>query len=86
MARNVVEDDPWDDEPDEPWDDIGDDEEGETVPCRYCGAEIYEDSVRCPRCGAYISEEDSPASPKPWWIIIGVLFCLAAVIVWMVVR
>ena len=61
-----------------------DDEEGDepTVPCPYCRREIFEDSVRCPHCGAYISEEDAPVGPRPWWIVVGVLLCLAAVWVW----
>ena len=29
-----------------------------TVPCKYCGRDIYEESERCPYCEKYISEED----------------------------
>jgi hypothetical protein len=42
---------------------------------------LYEDSVRCPHCGMYLSEEDTP-SRKPWWIILGVLICLAVTLYW----
>jgi hypothetical protein len=38
------------------------DEDEELVPCPYCRAEIHEESVRCPRCGKYISLEDSPGA------------------------
>ncbi len=65
----------WDDQDHEP-----------TVPCPYCGREIYEDSVRCPNCGAYISDEDAPPGRKPWWIIIGVLLCLAAMLLWVALQ
>lgn len=63
--------DDWDDQDDEP-----------TVPCPYCRREIFEDSVRCPHCGEYISEEDAPPGRKPWWIIIGALLGLVAILVW----
>jgi hypothetical protein len=55
----------------------------DTVPCPYCGEEIYEDAVRCPGCGNYLSEEDRPAGRKPWWLIVGVLACLAAMLWWL---
>lgn len=62
--------------------DWNDDDDAETIPCRYCGRQIHEDSQRCPYCENYISEEDAPASRKPWWIIVGVLICLYAVYRW----
>jgi len=79
-------DDRWDEDDldSDDWDDRDDDEP--TVPCPYCRREIFEDSVRCPHCGEYISEEDAPPGRKPWWIIIGVLLCLAAVWVWLASR
>lgn len=61
----------WDDPDDEP-----------TVPCPYCKRQIHEDAQRCPYCENYISEEDSPPSRKPWWIILGVLLALYAVYQW----
>ncbi|MBU4273539.1 MAG: zinc ribbon domain-containing protein [Planctomycetes bacterium] len=67
--------DDWDDQDDEPM-----------VPCPYCRREIFEDSVRCPHCGEYISEEDAPPGRKPWWIIIGALLGLVAILVWMTMR
>jgi len=53
-----------------------------TVPCPYCKREIYEGAERCPYCEQYISEEDSPPSRKPWWLLVGVLLCLYAVYRW----
>ena len=66
------------------WDaDDGDDgDEGATVPCPYCRREIFEDSVRCPHCGEYISDEDAPPGKKPRWIVAGALLCLAAIWLW----
>jgi len=37
------------------------------VPCPYCKREIDEEAVQCPFCGSYISAEDAPPQPKPWW-------------------
>jgi hypothetical protein len=65
-------------------DDWRDDEDDTTVPCPYCGKDMYEDAPRCPHCGQYITAEDAPPRRMPWWIILGFLLCLCAVIVWIV--
>jgi hypothetical protein len=63
--------------------DTSSDDDDTTIPCPHCGAEIYDDAERCPECGEYLSHENAPTtSNKPWWIVIGVLFCLAIVILW----
>lgn len=59
------------------------DEDEPTVPCPYCGREIHEDAQRCPYCEQYISAEDAPAGPKPWWIVLGVILCLLMVLGWL---
>jgi hypothetical protein len=66
------------------WSDgTGDDSGGDaTVPCPYCGQEMYEDSPRCPHCGQYISAEDAPQRHMPWWIILGVVLCLCVILLW----
>lgn len=56
----------------------GDDE---TVTCHYCRASIYEDAEQCPRCGNYISAEDS-VRQLPRWVVVGALLCLAAALSW----
>ena len=53
----------------------------ETMPCPYCGKDIYDDAERCPNCENYISREDAPSRPSPW-IIVGVVLRLAAVAYW----
>jgi predicted nucleic acid-binding Zn ribbon protein len=74
----------WDDaEDDDDTDDASWEEEDEpTIACPYCRAEIHEDAQRCPECGHYISEEDQPAQRRPWWIVVGVVVCLALVYLW----
>jgi hypothetical protein len=72
--RELSEDD-WDDED-------GDD----TIPCPHCRRPIHEDSQRCPHCEEYISEEDAPTEPKPLWLVIGVVACLAAAALWILGR
>ena len=61
-------------------DDAGDADDA-LMPCPYCRELIYEDSPRCPACGRYLSAEDA-ASDKPWWIVVGVLVCLAMAVYW----
>ena len=41
--------------------------------------EIHEDAERCPYCEQYISAEDAPRPPVPWWKLLGVLVCLVVV-------
>ncbi|MEX2113795.1 MAG: hypothetical protein WD845_11455 [Pirellulales bacterium] len=76
----------WDDDEDD-WDDGvaegSDDLDDEpTVPCPYCRRPIHEDAQRCPYCEQYISEEDRPTEPKPWWLVAGVVVCLLLVVWW----
>jgi hypothetical protein len=90
MSRKFVDEDDWegdeeawesDDEESEDW--AADVDESEpTIPCPYCHRQIHEDSQRCPYCENYLSQEDAPPAPKPWWIILGVLACLFAVYLW----
>ena len=70
--------DEWNDEDD------GQGDGDTTTPCPYCRRPIYEDSLRCPHCGNYISEEDAPAARKPWWIILGAVLVLYVVYRWIV--
>ena len=82
MARQLEDADDWDDGCES--DSRNNDEDEPTVPCPYCGKDIYEDAPRCPHCGQYISEEDVAPSRAPWWIILGVLLCLCATVVWII--
>lgn len=58
-----------------------DDDATDTVPCPYCGASLYEDAVRCSRCGNYFSAEDAPRH-RPWWFIVGLALSLAVALTW----
>jgi DNA-directed RNA polymerase subunit RPC12/RpoP len=71
-----VADKDWEDE------DYSDDDEDVTVPCPYCHKAIFEDVVQCPYCGNYISDEDSPRTRKPWWILIGAALAIYVAIRW----
>ena len=77
-------DDDFDDDQEEPdaseTDGTDDDD---TVPCPYCRRRIYEQAERCPHCGKYISEEDDDTPARmPLWMLIGVIACLIAVLLW----
>jgi hypothetical protein len=53
----------------------------DTMPCPYCGADIYDDSERCASCGSYLSDEDSP-SARSWSFRLLALICLAVAVGW----
>jgi len=71
-----------DDDLDEDDDFDAEEDSEETIACPYCRREIHEDSERCPYCEQYLSQEDAPASRKPWWIVAGVILCLYLVLRW----
>ena len=90
MARRVSvqepdDDDDFDDYGDdyEPDDDGEGDSEEPTQECPYCREEIHADSVRCPQCGKYLSEEDRPPASKSWLIIVGTILCLLVTAMWL---
>lgn len=72
MPRRTDVDDEWDE----------DDDETDTVPCPYCHRPVSEDTPRCPYCEQYISGEDAPPAPKPWWILVGAVLGLIAAYWW----
>ena len=51
-----------------------------SMPCPHCLAVIFDASERCPACGGYLSEE--VGLRKPWWVVVGVLVCLALTLYW----
>jgi hypothetical protein len=65
--------------PDESDADDDEDDDSDTVPCPYCRRSMSELADVCPHCGSYISQEDAPRR-HPWWIVAGVVTCLAIVI------
>jgi hypothetical protein len=67
------------DDPDEP--ESWADDDDLTEPCPHCSHPVYDDAERCPSCGSYLSREDTPHR-KPWWVVAGVLACLAMVVFW----
>jgi predicted nucleic acid-binding Zn ribbon protein len=80
---------PWHDYDDDEFDDVevpeeemhADDSDKETKPCPYCREPIYDDTVRCPHCGNYLSREDAPLR-RPTWMIVGALICLVVAVMW----
>ena len=77
-------DDELDDDYDADEGGVDEDDEDVTIPCPYCRRQIHEDAERCPYCEQYISAEDAPAQPKPWWIVAGVVVCLVILLWWVV--
>jgi len=78
-------DDTWFNDDDRADDEYPDDEDDstDTMACPRCGAEVYEDAVRCPVCGDYIGHSGGTAwTGRPfWWILLGVLGILALIAV-----
>ena len=56
-----------------------DEEDSFTRPCPKCGADVYEDSVRCPECGHYMETESTMVlSGRPWWFVVLAIAGIAA--------
>ena len=55
-----------------------DGEEENTIPCPYCGIDIYDDAEVCPHCRSYIVDEDRPSLPM--WVIGTALLLLALIL------
>jgi predicted RNA-binding Zn-ribbon protein involved in translation (DUF1610 family) len=69
----------WDDDFDPGSDD---DAPAVTVACPDCGAEVYEESERCPSCGEWILRTHSPWSGhSTWWVVLGVAGVVATIAV-----
>jgi hypothetical protein len=85
MARQTWDDeDAWDgDAPEDFADEESNGDDEPTIPCPYCGQDIHEDSPRCPHCENYLSQEDSPPAPKPWWFLIGAGLGLLVFLRWL---
>ena len=61
------------------------DTEVETIACAACGREIYEESVRCPYCGHYVTQNDAAGlTGRPWWFVIMAIAALIATAMWLV--
>jgi hypothetical protein len=72
-------DDDYDEYSDE---DQSDDDATDTVACPHCGAEIYEDAVRCPICENYVTHGSHVLSGRPlWWILLGLAGVVAVLLV-----
>jgi hypothetical protein len=81
MARwspdDELEENDWD-EGEDAWED--DESESAVSECPKCGADIYEDAIRCPLCGEYVTHSKSPWSQRPiWWRVLGVAGVIAVI-------
>ena len=77
------EDDYDDFDDDSDWSDHGygaEDDSAELVSCPSCGAEIYEESLRCPVCEEYITFSTSPMAGRSLWFALLGLAGIIAVI------
>jgi predicted RNA-binding Zn-ribbon protein involved in translation (DUF1610 family) len=73
-------DDPDDWDVEDAEEDLDDDGETAVLPCPACGAEVYEDAERCPRCGEYIVRRLRGWEGRPWWWVPLGLLGIGAVI------
>ena len=54
-----------------------DDDDSPVVPCPECGADVYEDAERCPRCGQYITPRTAGGGKTWLWAILIALLVAA---------
>ena len=55
------------------------DEAGELW-CPKCSAVMYADATRCPSCEEYVTPGAKPTKGLPWWVWVGLIVVLAAMI------
>ncbi|MBA4018405.1 MAG: hypothetical protein C0483_14660 [Pirellula sp.] len=56
--------------------DDSDDADGDDLlPCPHCGAAIYEQSEKCPKCGEYVDPDAQHR--KPLWVVFTLLVLIA---------
>jgi uncharacterized protein YbaR (Trm112 family) len=60
--------------------DQDDNDSTDTVACPFCKSPVYDDAEWCPHCRNYLFYEAT--SQRPWWIVGGVVVCLAVVLYW----
>jgi predicted nucleic acid-binding Zn ribbon protein len=78
-------DDEEDDGPsDEDIKDLG--EEHQTAACPNCGAEIYDDAEKCPKCGQYVTREFRGSRGPATVALVILVVLLVVAIVWLLVR
>jgi uncharacterized OB-fold protein len=58
-------------------------EETKTVRCPSCGAEVYEDAERCPKCGDYVEPGGVHKVGRVWvWIVLVLILAAIVFLVW----
>ncbi len=57
--------------------DVQDGQEAGTFPCPYCGEQVNEDAIRCPKCQRYVSAED--AKPHRARLVVAIILLLGIV-------
>lgn len=81
-SEDELRDEEYLDEEDDNWDN---DDEAETFACPACGADVYEESQRCPECGEYISQSTGPlAGRSTAFVILGIAGIVATI--WALVK
>lgn len=64
--------------------DIDLEDDDESVRCRHCGEEVYDDADRCPACGQWLEEAFPGADQRSrgwfWPIVVAVLVALILVV------
>lgn len=55
----------------------------ETIPCPACGAEVYDESAFCHKCGHVLADAADPRPVRPW-VFITVAGLVAALAIFLV--
>jgi len=48
-------------------------DEDPTMPCPNCGADVYDDALRCPVCEHYLSDEQLTGMNQRLWVVVTAL-------------
>jgi predicted RNA-binding Zn-ribbon protein involved in translation (DUF1610 family) len=80
MGRHHATDDDYEDDPEDPDESDTDlsDDDPETIECPHCGKDVYEFADQCPKCGHYLTREETPRKTNHrTWVILTAIAILA---------
>jgi predicted RNA-binding Zn-ribbon protein involved in translation (DUF1610 family) len=57
------------------------------IPCPHCGEDVFDDAEQCPTCGTSLIRDRRALTGRPnWFVVLGFVGALFAIVTWIVLR